>query len=576
MTVDQARPRSWLLLAAAVAIVTAALATWYVTGERTLYRDDHVAYWSLSSDLARRLATDPVPALGAVARSVDRELNLLPALPIAVGMLIAGRSRLAYVLLVVVIYVVPAVLATAWVAARATTTAQRTRLAPFAVGALLLWLPAFLQPVLLGYLDAGGVALGGVAWACYLLATGEARRGSLAAVGAGLAAALLALFRRWYGIGVVGFVAAVAVDTALTAAAARRGGPRAMVRAARPGLITVATCLAALAAIALPRLAAIAATDYADRFAAWDSAVTPLAELVAAVVRYGALPLVVVGGLAVTALGLTAMRRPALLLLTQVAVSWLVFHRIQDPSVHHWYLWLPGLVIAAALTLVELDVRWMGGHGRLVAAVATGGTAVFLIAVLAAPPAVAGRVGVLGDVRLQPTVHRDLDEVRRLLTVLDERLALRPGPIYVLAMRGLVTDTSLGFANFSLDAEYLAPRFVLASAHVDRRDGFPDGLLAARYVLLPMPLEAPDPPVHHRVLAVPAAQILAGTGIGAAFRRSPERFQLEGGVTVLLYDRLRPSTPAEIEALSAELRHFYPDRPRIWQAAAATAAGDPG
>lgn len=573
MTTARPRSRSWWLLAALVLVVAASIAVWYVGTERTLYRDDHVAYWSLSDDLARVLTERPAHALTTVARSTDRELNLLPALPIAVGMLLVGHGRLAYVLLVVVLYLVPAVLAMAWAAARGSDSPLRARLAPAAVGAVLLWLPAFLQPVLLGYLDVGGVALGGSAWACYLLAGGDRRGGRLTAVAAGLAAALQGLFRRWYGIATVGFVVAVALDAAVAAVAVRRDGRRAVLRALRPAALTLGSCAAALVALALPRLLAIAGTDYADRFAAWDSARTPLAELVAGVVRYGALPLVVLGGLAAVALTAAASRRAALLVLSQAAVSWVVFHRIQDPSVHHWYLWLPGLVIAAALGLAELDARFMAARGGMVAAVAAGGTAVLAIALAAPPPATAGHAGLLGDVRLRPVVRHDLDEVRVLLEVLDRRLRLRPGPVYVLASDGPLTDTSLGFANLSLGTDYRAPRFVLASAHVDERDGFPEGLLAARYVLLPTPVQGAVPAAHHRVLTEPAAELQAGTGIGAAFRLAPERFELDGGVTVLLYERLRPTTPADVAELSAALRRYHPDRPAVWQPAGLPPSG---
>ncbi len=559
----------WLVVASALLLAACSLAAWYVGAERTIYRDDHIAYWSLSEDLARVARLEPLRAAGAVVRSVpERELNLLPAVPVAAGMLAAGTSRSAYVLLVMALYAVPAVLAVAWVAATAAGTPAAARAAPVATAALVLWLPAFFQPVLLGYLDAGGMVLSALAWVGYLKASGRGPGWRGWAVAGGGAAALAALFRRWYGIGAAGFLAAVAVDGAVRVLAARRGGRAA---AGAPAAVTLGTAAVALVAMAAQRLAAIASTDYGDAFAAWNRT-SAAGDLVAVLDRFGVLPvamLLILGGAALAG----AARRPVLLLGLQSAVSWVLFHRIQDPSPQHWYLWLPWLLAVSAVGLGGIVARLRPSRARIaIAAVLAGGGLVSAAAVVAGPGPSAGRPGPLGDVRLRPTVRNDLDEIRRLLEVLDGRLRERPGPVYVLAASGPVTDTSLGLANLSLGGSWFAPRWILGSAHVDRRDGFPDRLLAARYVVLPLPVQVPRPPVHNRVVVESAAQIVAGTGVGAAFRPAPERFQLDGGVVVGLWERVRPHAVAEVATLEAALRSWYPDRPFIWQAPPPTGA----
>lgn len=553
----------WLAVAAALLLATCGLAGWYVASERTLHKDDHIAYWSLSADLARMARHEPAGAAAAVVRSVpERELNLLPAAPVAAGMLAAGSSRSAYVLLVMALYAVPAVLAVAWLVATAVGTPAAVRVAPVATAALVLWLPALFQPVLLGYLDAGGMALAALAWVGYLRAADGAPGWRGWAVAGGGAAALAALFRRWYGIGTAGFLAAVAVDGVVRAVAARRGGRAA---AGAPAAVTVGTAVFALLAMAAPRLATIASADYHDAFAAWNRT-SAAGDLVAALDRFGVLPvmvLLILGGWALSG----GARRAVLLLGLQSAVAWVLFHRIQDPSPQHWYLWLPWLLAAAAAGLAGVAVRLRPVVARgLAVAVLAGGVVVSAAAVVAGPGPSTGRPGLLGDVRLQPVVRGDLGEIRRLLDVLDGRLRERPGPVYVLAAAGPVTDTSLGLANLSLGGSWIAPRWIVGSAHVDRRDGFPDRLLAARYVVLPMPVQAPRPPVHHRVVVEPAAQIVAGTGVGAAFRPAPERFQLDDGVVVALWERLRPHAVAEVATLEDALRTWYPDRPSVWQA----------
>jgi hypothetical protein len=67
------------------------------------------------------------------------------------------------------------------------------------------------------------------------------------------------------------------------------------------------------------------------------------------------------------------------------------------------------------------------------------------------------------DFRIRPAVRHDLDEVRRLLAHLDQRLAVAPGWVYVIAVHGPLTDTGLGFANLfsapvAAPASYLVGR----------------------------------------------------------------------------------------------------------------------
>ena len=69
-----------------------------------------------------------------------------------------------------------------------------------------------------------------------------------------------------------------------------------------------------------------------------------------------------------------------------------------------------------------------------------------------------------------------------------------------------------------------------------------------------------DPVQTHLVLAyqqnviVPASEMLTGVGIGASYRRSGEVFNLEKGVKLVVFDRIRPLDDADIAALQARWR----------------------
>ena len=53
---------------------------------------------------------------------------------------------------------------------------------------------------------------------------------------------------------------------------------------------------------------------------------------------------------------------------------------------------------------------------------------------------------------------------------------------------------------------------------------------------------------------MPAAELLAGRGIGANYRRTGEIFNLENGVKLVVFERIRPLDDQDIAALQARWR----------------------
>ena len=92
-------------------------------------------------------------------------------------------------------------------------------------------------------------------------------------------------------------------------------------------------------------------------------------------------------------------------------------------------------------------------------------------------------------------------------------------------------------------------------AHVDTRDGPPvDKLKDCAIILVGDPVQTHLVLAYQQTIVVPASEMLAGTGIGANYRRSGERFDLEKGVKLVVFDRIRPLDDADIAALQARWR----------------------
>ncbi len=546
----------------AVVVVANAAFVRFAASERTLYTADHVAYFAMSASVAEALARAPLPALAGVVRSIDeRELNLLPATPIALVMTVFGRSRLVYLLAILNLYAIPTLLAVAALVARLARGAARPSVVVWSTAVAVLLLPAFWWPICLGYLDVGGLLLCLVAVIVYFSPPGRSPATlQLAVVGATLA--LVFLFRRWYAFWSVAFGVLVVVDS-LAMLWGNRRDRAALAAALRPPLVIGAAAVVAAAVMAPHLLLQVVTTDYADRFAAYKVHASLAAELAAWRDHFGAVAVAAfVVAIAVVAAA-PARRRVAALLTLHLVVTFTLMRRVQDPSPQHWYLYLAVILVIVAWALTAALAALRSPGRRLALVVASSAVAVVSTGWAVAAPAGA-LAGWLPGPRLVPQVRHDLSEVERLLAYLDRLVVADPGYVYILGSTPTLSDTTLGFANLSLGTHFVAPGLIAQSAHMDLRDGFPANLLAARYVVVSDPVQCRQPPTDQQVVAVPAAHLLAGRGVGAAFSRLPGHFLLDGPTTAFVYRRERPFTADEVATLVDELRAAWPDRPFVY------------
>ncbi len=533
-------------------------AVWFVGTEQTLYHADQVTYWSYSQNLSRLLLADPVAAMRAVGHSVaNNDVNLLPALPVACVMALFGSSRLVYLLSVITIYGA-ATVAMLMVALRRFGLANPS----WIVALVFLLTPTIWRPVFSGYLGIGGVAL-----ALAVLALVFPTIGSMASLRnmalAGAVVAALVLFRRWWGIWAVALCAVVVVAVVWALVAARPLSSKKIRDMLKGPLVFGATTGGTMIVFAAPIVVQRLTTDYADRFAAYGLDGWPQ-RLVATGGHFGLLVAVLVVGSFIFLLGDRVNRRTAVQLALLMVITYTLMVSIQDHSPQHWYLYDPSILLLLGIALDRLQRRWpVKRHAAVWVPLIVVG--VLLTAAVFVPGRLESKgLGLFPSDPIHPRVRNDLAEVDRLLTYLDHRYQGGAGAVYVLASSGLLSDHVLGFANLSLGTDHPSVRGIVASAHVDRRDGFPRGLLFADAVVVTDPVQIHLRADEQRVVVEPASSFLNGTDIALAFVKLPVTFSLDGGVQAFIFERVRPTTVEDLEALSARLRRSYPKRPEIF------------
>ena len=102
-------------------------------------------------------------------------------------------------------------------------------------------------------------------------------------------------------------------------------------------------------------------------------------------------------------------------------------------------------------------------------------------------------------------------------------------------------------------------RRILSMAHVDKSEGFKWSVLSADYAVVGSPVQLQLNPGTQRIIELPAQDILAGAGIGAAFMDTGRSYQLDDGATARLFKRTRPLSIAEISQLANKFNEYYPE-----------------
>lgn len=556
----------WLVsIVAAICLFSAQ----FVNQELTLYYWDQIIYWNAARHLTAGLLHADLPSVLAWVLHTIRydDYNALGALPIAPIMAQLEDSRLSYILSVAALYGSCALL-TLLVAIGKLGVPQGDRdgfWIYWALTATLMVFSTFWEPVLAGFWDLGGVALStGVIALWFRRAPVNHHMGTLIAIG--MLLALLALFRRWYAFWSVSFLGIAVLDGLW---GYLRGADRSLAGLARallPSALVGVVAAGLFVLIAHPLLSRVSSTDYSDIYFAYKMHGSVADELAWVVDYFGFFPVVV---LVLSSIGLCLLpeyRRVSVLLVSQMVVMFVLMRTIQDHHSHHWYLYCSGVLVLVSLFVLHLLSRLPSAWKKC--AFLTAFTAAGLLVTASTFSRTAGPVAdALGFLvprhKLYPQVRADIPELVRLLVHLERRLRNNPSTVYVLSSSSVFSYSHLNAANLSFGLNFITPTKVVKAAMIDRRDGFPHQLLAARYVVVASPEQYHLRPDDQRTIGIPVRSLLEGKNIGKAFQRHPEVFQLEHGVTISVYERVRDFSAEELAEFAGLFRDAYPGRPEF-------------
>ncbi len=558
--------RAGVLASLALVAGLSAFCAYRIVASQPLMFSDTMDGRLLSIFVATTLRAGRLGDLTALfAQSIAAEYSLFPA--VAPGLALAASaplSRGAYFLAISAFYAAPAFLALGLLARELARRAVRGDGRSGRRGALALTTcaaiaacPGAMTIVALGMPDIGGLALfvaairladqftrlmaappGRDAWVD--------RASTRAAVLLAVCLFAMFLFRRWYAFAAIGIVASLAIEIGLLALArGRRLRWRSGVAAGAAGALALLALAAPVLVAWLPNWSS---HDYATIYAGYNYDTAELIHLIGA--WYG---LAIVAAALASAAYVAARGRDNRLLRLTMAASAIAFAlllHVQSPSMHHLYLIVPALAApigAAALVLFERRPR---------AAV----LAVLGLAIVTLTPAAGAfsRFDLFPSANLPPPPRADLAELARL-RAWTENHAATDHRYCVLASSVVISDVLVD-ELWQLDpvrAPTVDParKIDVAMPRVDGRDGPPDARLKnCALLLVGDPVQTSLACEFQLSVAVPAAEILAGEGLGRHYRRTGEVFGFVDGVKLVVFERATPLSDEDVADLQARWR----------------------
>ncbi|WP_159789044.1 hypothetical protein [Sodalinema gerasimenkoae] len=531
----------------------------YVVSERTFYWTDFVVYQHRVTELVLAFQDSFETGVGRIIDSLNGDYNLLYVIPLLPISWVLGTSRLVYILSLIILYGVPFIAATAYLLRylEPTVPPKISFYRGVMIGCLIpmTWIPS-----LRGFPDTVGMLCVVAASGLYL-----ARQGGWRFSGIGGLLALAVLFRRHFaygGLAVGGAIALVELWLILRSPSPRNLKKQVWQYSRNLGLMGLSGL--ALLLLVAPDFTYRALT--ANHRAVYASFSVPIPESIDYFASaYGYL----IWGLLIWGLWRRWRYQPLpsraagfLLLWGGLAIAFQVFLLRYD-SVHYTLHLTP-------LVIVGISLLWRS-LSRLPRQLLLG--VLLLNLILALTP--------LGSQNLPgrqlfasthpPLVRQDYPELLRLVDTLHE-LTPNDEPVHLIAASSSLNRGLIRNAHW----HQYAPESIPLSCHIpcgieilelptaDSNSIYPlEPLLAAEYIVLAEPLQYHLPRQQQQVIAVPYEVFQESWAITEDFEQRPETFSLENDVTVLLYQRRRPTDWQTAVNTLIEMKSRFRDRPGL-------------
>lgn len=543
-------------------IITNIIIANYINSEQTVYFWDTSAYWKESINLLNTFNESKADGFQTVIGSLNTDYNLLPILPMIPLLSIFGTSRLAFVLIVFNLYVLPFAFFMVMTIRNAFQNKSHTIkkwLYPILFSIFLLS-PSILIPVLNGRPDA--ICILFVSLIFYFIAKTRLHYISNYFV-LGFLTFIIIVLRRYFCFWAVSLYIAIFITKTIINIYKYKFNKTLAIKTAKLAIKLGASGILVLLLMLIfskNLLMRYITGGYSDAYSAYM--LGDFFNQIILFMRYYGLLFLALATIGVVIV-YTKYRKTTVSELTNIgAISsvlvFLLFTRVQTLGDQHMYMIAPFLTFCIAIVAVKIQFINRYKYLAIIPAViilylslfSFNGTRAINCSNLCFINGISETV--------RPIVRKDLDNIKELSRDLEQSMS-NTDYVYILSSSDVFNDDLLH--NLYLPTQQ--PNYNISGVlHVDKRDGFPAYLFDATYIIVADPIQTHLAEGGQEIISYPAKQILSGN---VPNLKLVKKYTLDNDITLKLYYKESKYTDEFLKETKQYFKTKYPNHPSLYE-----------
>ncbi|NEP03875.1 MAG: hypothetical protein F6K25_24250 [Okeania sp. SIO2G4] len=550
-----------------VVLIITLITSIYVSNEHTIYWWDFVGYQNAANNLTNLFRASPPRAIDDILGSLSQQKNYLVVLPLIPFLYLFGNQRIVYILSINLVYLLPFSLLVGSIATKLIPVLSRWVF--WSTVAIALLIPMTWSPSLRGYPDIGATLFILLGILIYLQNIRLTAWWQIPVIG--LCLGISIVLRRHFAYSAIAFLAAVSCQTMInfltTFNSVNNSWKRLLENAIKISLISLSSFLT-ISIFAWGFIQSSLTENYRTLYAAWSLSIPDIFWRYACF--YGLITLLLVAmGFSVGILTKSLIPSTTIFILLFGIFSlaeWLILLRYGNI---HYSLHFTPIIVLGLASFIWTTINIFPDKTRLIILSLTG---ILLLGNFVLGITTIGKFNnslrPLFATNFSPLIRSDYDQVLRLSDYLS-KLAKNRELVYVAASSNLFNANIIRNANRIINPESWSNLRAISKPHIDTRDTYPlPELLEAQYIVIANPFqkvlltdEQVLKPGQQDLVKFVYDAFTQNFPIAQDFRKLPEEFILDGGITVSFYQRFRPtSVETAVQTLSAVQKQI-PQRP---------------
>lgn len=501
------------------AVVILALGVIYIANSRYIYFWDDANYWYTARSIAQGSLSGHF--FKSVYESIgNMDYNCVAGLPSALFAYLFGGSRLAFVMGIVIMYIIPLVVLVYFLTKKLGAKLYLT------VSLTLLLCPMIVKLAFLGFVDIGGMLIGLGCYCLYFTKEGQ-KQSVVKSIIIGALLTLMMIWRRYYAFFAVSFITAMIADVILFK---------------KKWYCAAAVILTAAVILVFgfrDFLVNILLSDYGTAYSGYKYAVSTDLKLIT---RYFGLIFLLAVCIGSAVIGVKKKEQRVIILWLQIVACAAMFIATQTHGQQHLLLYVPSLITLLVLIIKNIENKYLTA---LVCAIAVMNTVnVFIPREQPQNIQEISHYALVPDFSMLPRVRGDVTEILSLKNKLDAVIG-EGERMGVIASSLTFNEDILKNAGPSMNLGESRTDYIQPLPMVDSRDTDLSDLYGVDYMLVAYPAQIHLAEKEQTIIVESVNSFTYMTDFAAAFEEAEGVETSIGEITIKLFRRTRDVTNAE-------------------------------